>query len=169
MARGRGGVIFIDEAYALAYDANSPGDSYKKEAVEYLLTFAEESRKDTVMILAGYDADMNRFMESNVGLHDRFTKVHFRSFSDEECAQILLLQLKQKNIPLAESCLDAARELLAGITKIPQFSNARTTRNIAEEVCRAHIARIQTASADEPDVIIPEDIYSGVSTWHKTL
>lgn len=169
LARGRGGVIFIDEAYALAYDANSPGDSYKKEAVEYLLTFAEESRKDTVMILAGYDADMNRFMESNVGLHDRFTKVHFRSFSDEECAQILLLQLKQKNIPLAESCLDAARELLAGITKIPQFSNARTTRNIAEEVCRAHIARIQTASADEPDVIIPEDIYSGVSTWHKTL
>ena len=35
-----------------------------------LLTFAEESRKDTVMILAGYDADMNRFMESNVGLHE---------------------------------------------------------------------------------------------------
>ena len=169
MARGRGGVIFIDEAYALAYDANSPGDSYKKEAVEYLLTFAEENRKDTVIILAGYDADMNRFMESNIGLHDRFTKVHFRSFNDEECAQILLLQLKQKNIPLAENCLDAARELLAGITKIPQFSNARTTRNIAEEVCRAHIARIQTASADEPDVIIPEDIYSGVSAWHKTL
>ena len=132
-----------------------------------MLTFAEENRKDTVIILAGYDADMNRFLESNAGLHDRFTKVHFRSFNDEECAQILLLQLKQKNIPLAESCPDAARELLTGITKIPHFSNARTTRNIAEEVCRAHIARIQTASADEPDVIIPEDIYSGVSAYRQ--
>lgn len=167
--QGRGGVIFIDEAYSLAYDADSQGDSYKKEAVEYLLTFVEENNRDTVVILAGYEPEMDRFMmRSNSGLHDRFSKVRFRSFTDEECAHILMLQLKQKNIPIAEGCLDTARELFTGLTQTPHFSNARTTRNIAEDVCSVHISRIQAAS-DEPDVITPEDLRSGFARWHSEL
>lgn len=167
LARGRGGVIFIDEAYGLAYDANSPGDSFKKEAVEYLLTFAEENRRDTVIILAGYEADMERFMKSNVGLFERFTKVRFPSFSDEECAHILMLQLQEKHIPVEEGCLDIARELLQGITQIPHFSNARTTRNIADQICCTHIERLQTAGSDAPDIITREDLCVGIAQWYE--
>lgn len=167
LARGRGGVIFIDEAYGLAYDANSPGDSFKKEAVEYLLTFAEENRRDTVIIPAGYEADMERFMKSNVGLFERFTKVRFPSFTDEECAHILMLQLQEKHIPVEEGCLDTARELLQGITQIPHFSNARTTRNIADQICCTHIERLLTAGADAPDIITREDLRSGIAQWYE--
>ena len=58
----------------------------------------------------------------------------------------------------------------AGVSRmaVSAVVNRTNSTRVSQEK-RAHIARIQTASADEPDVIIPEDIYSGVSTWHKTL
>ena len=66
-----GGVLFIDEAYALANDKE---DSYGKEAIETILKAMEDHRDELVVIVAGYDELMHKFIDSNPGLHSRFNK-----------------------------------------------------------------------------------------------
>lgn len=84
-----GGVLFIDEAYSLANDDNDP---YGKEAIETILKAMEDHRDELVVIVAGYDELMHKFIESNPGLRSRFNK--YFQFPDY-CGEELLLILKR--------------------------------------------------------------------------
>ena len=77
-----GGVLFIDEAYALYNHGYSGGDAFGSEAVATLLKRAEDDRDRLVIVLAGYTDDMDRFLRSNPGLASRFSvRIGFPSYS----------------------------------------------------------------------------------------
>ena len=91
-----GGVLFVDEAYALHNAGYSGGDAYGAEAVQTLLKRAEDDRDRLVIVLAGYPADMDRFLRSNPGLASRFsTRVAFPSYTARDLSRIAVLQAEQ--------------------------------------------------------------------------
>ena len=84
-----GGVLFIDEAYDLVQTSDGQPDVLGQEAVNVLLTEMENRRDDLVVIIAGYEADLRRFLEANEDLASRFTKtIRFQSYTPEEIADI---------------------------------------------------------------------------------
>ena len=115
-----GGVLFIDEAYSLAGEAD---DSYGREAIEIILKAMEDHRDELVVIVAGYTELMHRFIGSDPGLSSRFSKYfEYPDYFGEE-----LLRRKF-------DVLYAARD--------EHFGNARTTRNIFEKAINAQADRI---------------------------
>ncbi len=82
-----GGVLFIDEAYALA-NQDAPND-FGREAIETLLKGMEDHRDDLIVIAAGYTELMGRFLHANPGLESRFNKYFY--FEDYNGAQLLAI------------------------------------------------------------------------------
>ena len=81
-----GGVLFIDEAYALYL---GDGDTYGLEAIDTLVKMMEDNKNDLVVILAGYSKEMSEFLKSNSGLKSRFQNaIDFPDYSPAEMYQI---------------------------------------------------------------------------------
>ena len=77
-----GGVLFIDEAYSLVNEGDGQGDRFGNEAVQALLKRAEDNREDLIIILAGYERQMDAFLATNPGLNSRFgNRVKFPSYA----------------------------------------------------------------------------------------
>merc|ERR1719453_836681 len=82
-----GGVLFIDEAYALVSEDGK--DSFGKEALDTLIKMIEDRRQDLVVILAGYPDEMERLVSTNPGVRSRFpTSIGFEDYTEEELMQI---------------------------------------------------------------------------------
>ena len=137
-----GGVLFIDEAYALANDKE---DSYGKEAIETILKAMEDHRDELVVIVAGYDELMHKFINSNPGLRSRFNKYFsFPDYDGDELLKILKrfcdtngYVLDQETIPFLKTKLDdmyAHRE--------EHFGNARAIRNLFEHAINLQATRL---------------------------
>lgn len=136
-----GGVLFIDEAYALT---TRGGNDYGQEAVETLLKAMEDKREDLIVIVAGYVDLMNEFVKSNPGLESRFNRfMYFPDYSLDEMMGIFDLRCKNSGYALA---LDA-RELLSQIIKEESqdnigFGNARGVRNLFEQAVSRQANRL---------------------------
>ena len=128
-----GGVLFIDEAYALT--AAKSGQDYGAEAVDTLLKLMEDHRDDLVVIVAGYTDQMEEFLSSNPGLRSRFT--HFIHFDDYGASELMAIfrgmcrSIGSSMEPEAEKVLEEHFTALADHP--PEgFANARTVRSIFE-------------------------------------
>lgn len=101
------GVLFIDEAYTLIQTGLSGGDAFGREAVDTLLARMENDRDRLVVIIAGYDNEINRFLASNEGLASRFTKrIDFDSYSPTELGDIGRLIAQRRDSELSEPAYD---------------------------------------------------------------
>lgn len=137
-----GGVLFIDEAYALAGETD---DSYGKEAIETILKAMEDHRDELVVIVAGYTELMHKFIESNPGLSSRFSKYfEFSDYTGEE-----LLAIFKRFCDKNGYRLDAEAEMLLHqkfdslyAARDEHFGNARAARNIFEKAINAQADRI---------------------------
>lgn len=137
-----GGVLFIDEAYALANDKE---DSYGKEAIETILKAMEDHRDELVVIVAGYDELMHRFIDSNPGLRSRFNK--YFNFPDYDGRELLLIlkrfcdtngyTLAEDAVPLLQVKLDEMYE-----NREEHFGNARAVRNLFEHAINRQANRL---------------------------
>lgn len=143
IASAIGGVLFIDEAYALA-PPNS-GNDFGQEAIDTLLKEMEDNRNDLVIIVAGYPDLMVRFIESNPGLKSRFNKyIPFPDYTANEMEQIFL-SMCQKYDYIVSPQLKSV--LLPYFEKIVQdksdnFANAREVRNIFERTTQRQASRL---------------------------
>lgn len=140
------GVLFIDEAYSLIQTGLSGGDAFGREAVDTLLARMENDRDRLVVIIAGYDAEIDRFLASNEGMASRFTKrIRFASYSPAELGDIGRLIAKTRDSELTEAAYDelvAACEVLysnqsvddtgALRREIDLVGNGRFVRNVIE-------------------------------------
>ena len=158
--RALGGVLFIDEAYSL-----TPEDSvrdYGHEAIATLVKLMEDHRDDLVVIVAGYEADMDRFLAFNAGLASRFARrLRFPDYSDEQLVQIFTLMAKNAGIVLADGVEAGVAKVLAATPRGPTFGNARYVRMIFERSMGHQALRVTSAPTIDPDAIrtlMPEDL-----------
>lgn len=110
------GVLFVDEAYTLVQTGLSGGDAFGREAVDTLLARMENDRDRLIVIIAGYDGEIDRFLASNDGLASRFAKrVKFESYTPEELGRIGQFIASKRDSEVAEDALEllqaACREL----------------------------------------------------------
>ncbi len=158
-----GGVLFLDEAYAICRDGQ---DSFGQEAVDELTPQIENHRKDMMVILAGYSGDMEKFLDKNEGLRSRFRMwVRFEDYTVDEMISIFGSMVKKDGRELAPGTKDSVRRLITVKSKIPDFGNARGVRNVYEEVLVKQSNRIQkiiergeNAEKELFDMIWQEDI-----------
>jgi len=143
--RAMGGVLFIDEAYALTEGGH--GD-YGKEAIEVLLKRMEDRRGEFIVIAAGYTQNMERFLESNPGLKSRFDRVfQFDDYTVEEMVEIAEAMFGENNVRLdkkAKTHLAAYIEHMYN-ARDKYFGNGRAVRKLVEGVMkRQHLRLAQT-------------------------
>ena len=143
-----GGVLFIDEAYSLVQGDN---DTYGKECIATVLKAMEDNRDNLVVIVAGYDDLMHKFIESNPGLQSRFNKyIHFPDYTGEEMEKIFLLQCKSNGYTIEEAGQKLIREVFDRMYQMrdENFGNGRTVRNTFEKIINCQATRLADAKSE---------------------
>ncbi len=146
--RALDGVLFIDEAYALA----TPEDrlDFGPEAVETLLKRMEDYRHRLVVIVAGYPRLMERFLDSNPGLRSRFAReIVFPDYSTDELVAITGKFAREHEYVLDDAAQDALRRILAGPVRGEGFGNARFARTLFEQALNAQALRLAQVQGSE--------------------
>ena len=144
-----GGVLFIDEAYALA--PPDAANDFGREAIDTILKAMEDHRDQLMVVVAGYEDPMQRFLDSNPGLESRFNKYfHFDDYTGPQL-QAIFEGLCQKNQyqPDEElkAFLPAFFETLYR-TREANFANGRAVRNLFEKLISTQSDRV--AGLDAP-------------------
>ncbi|HEX4831492.1 MAG TPA: AAA family ATPase [Trebonia sp.] len=165
-----GGVLFVDEAYSLANGGYTGGDAFGAEAVQTLLKRAEDDRDRLVIVLAGYPADMDRFLRSNPGLGSRFnTRVTFPSYSARDLAEIAVLLAEQAGDifePDAGQVLEEIFEQAVQSGRLDELGNGRFARSLFERACAYRDVRVvrlglgETATAEELTTLTTADVHA---------
>lgn len=141
--KAMGGVLFVDEAYALANKGSE--NDYGQEAIETLLKAMEDNRGDFIVIVAGYTDLMDNFLNSNPGLRSRFSQTLF--FEDYDAAQLLDIfckMCKDSDFSLSEDAKDAMKQYFNNLyeNRDENFANARDVRNAFEKILARQANRL---------------------------
>ena len=149
-----GGVLFLDEAHALA-----PGTpDFGAEALSELLVHMEERRDDLVVIAAGYPGDVERFLRANPGLRSRFgTTVDFPDYTDDQLAHIFAFQAESRGYRLGADLLRALPAAIAALDRGPGFANGRTVRGLLERAVERQSLRLAAPGTDL-DTVTDEEL-----------
>ncbi len=158
-----GGVLFIDEAYALFEGGE---DSYGKEAIEVLLKMMEDKRGQFVVIAAGYPDNMDAFLKSNPGLKSRFDKtLHFYDYQPDALYQIAVSMFRSNDLEMNADVSEFLKSYIQECYKDRDkyFGNARFIRKIVQETVKKQNLRMasmrkEERTADMMSHIIWEDI-----------
>ena len=141
-----GGILLIDEAYALARGGER---DFGREAIDTIVKLIEDRRDALVVVAAGYPDEMAEFVDANPGLRSRFPKtITFADYSDDELVRILAtLCSKNRYEPTPEA--DAAvRAYFAAQPRTKGFGNGRLARNLFEAAVANQATRLMGRPAD---------------------
>ena len=143
-----GGVLFIDEAYALTNQDNA--NDFGKEAIEVLLKNMEDHRKDLIVIVAGYTELMGRFIHSNPGLESRFNKYfYFEDYTGDQLMEIFRSMCGKNGYTIGNETEKYAEEYFAALyeERDENFGNARDVRNVFERAVARQSDRVAALEA----------------------
>jgi SpoVK/Ycf46/Vps4 family AAA+-type ATPase len=154
-----GGMLLIDEAYALARGGEN---DFGLEAVDTLVKFMEDHRDDLAIVAAGYPDEMQTLLDTNPGLKSRFTRtVHFPDYTDDELERIFGGLCDKNHYSLSDDALLRLRHLIGVEPRTRGFGNARFVRNLFESAV-AHqamrVAPLQDPSTEHLVTLIAADI-----------
>ena len=155
-----GGVLFIDEAYAL--NGKSEND-FGQEAIDTILKAMEDHRDDLVVIVAGYTDLMDRFIHSNPGLESRFNRfLLFEDYTSDEMLDIFKMQCKKGCYQLSDGVEELVRDYITEENGDPEtFGNARGVRNIFEHFLVAQnnrLAAMETVTKEDLMTLTQDDV-----------
>lgn len=182
--KARGKVLFIDEAYDLVQDRDGRADSFGQEAVNELLQQMENHRDDTIVIIAGYEGDIKRFLATNDGLNSRFaTWIKFESYSAEELAQIAQVIAQKRDNTFTQEAFDAMVQAASGlqsqdhtgIALVDKLGNGRFARNVVENAETQRLERfmqvddLSQLSDSELTTLTGEDVRAAVREVTKSV
>lgn len=155
-----GGVLLIDEAYALA-DGDREPNTYKRDAIAKLIAFLDDERMRRVscVVFAGYEQDMEALYRANQGMRSRVRPVAFEDFDLEDCLNVLRIMLRKENRRLDEEALPALEELLRAVRQRPNFANGRDVRHL-KDLCVQKMVHRCVHSGGLANVILAEDVPS---------
>ncbi|MFE7213909.1 right-handed parallel beta-helix repeat-containing protein [Streptomyces sp. NPDC057611] len=158
--RARGGVLFIDEAYALSPEDS--GRDFGKEAIDTLVKLMEDQRDAVVVIVAGYTAEMERFLSVNPGVASRFSRtITFSDYGPDELLRIVEQQAEEHEYRLAPDTAEALLAYFTAVPKGPAFGNGRTARQTFEAMVERHagrVAQLAEPSTDDLTLLYAEDL-----------
>ncbi|MFF4826647.1 right-handed parallel beta-helix repeat-containing protein [Streptomyces sp. NPDC001312] len=158
--RARGGVLFIDEAYALSPEDS--GRDFGKEAIDTLVKLMEDQRDAVVVIVAGYTAEMERFLSVNPGVASRFSRtITFSDYGPDELLRIVEQQAEEHEYRLAPDTTEALLAYFTAVPKGPAFGNGRTARQTFEAMVERHagrVAQLAEPSTDDLTLLYAEDL-----------
>ncbi len=171
-----GGVLFIDEAYALSNFNGLQGD-YGNEAIQTLLKKMEDERGKFFVFAAGYPENMDTFLKANPGLSSRFDKVlRFEDYSSIELVQIAVKMLKDDGYTLNAKAKDALTHYCEDLylKRDKYFGNARTIRKFVSDVIKNQNLRVAALSNEErtarqQNQVLVEDILSVTSIQEEVF
>ena len=151
-----GGVLFIDEAYALATSSNQ---DYGSEAIATLVKLMEDHRDQLAIIVAGYPAEMQHFIESNAGLRSRFQRfVSFDDFTNEQMAQMFVDVAQEHDIRVSDDVRSAVAQFISASHPVTRNGNGRFIRNLFGEMYARMAERV-----NDDQQITDEEIQLGFS------
>jgi len=142
-----GRLLFIDEAYSLVDDRRG---LYGDEAINTIVQEMENRRDRTIVIFAGYPAEMEGFIENNPGLRSRvpFT-ISFKDYSAEELLAICELEAKRRSFAIAESAKERLLSICAKAAASPTAGNGRFCRNLVESAMLRYAETHYSADAED--------------------
>jgi SpoVK/Ycf46/Vps4 family AAA+-type ATPase len=160
--RALGGVLFIDEAYALV--PHGQGSDFGREAIATLVKLMEDHRDDVVVIVAGYPDEMERFVDANPGLASRFTRtLIFEDYDDAELVRIVEANARQHQYELSEATHEALLGHFESVVRDDRFGNGRTARQTFQRMTERQARRLADGSVldsatEDLVTLLPEDI-----------
>lgn len=153
-----GGVLFIDEAYSLVPENAADGRamSYGEEVVSTLLKEMEDHRGQFCVIFAGYKNEMRNMLATNPGLESRIQfMLEFPDYTREELRQIAFSFLNKKKYQIVDTAMDRILDVADYYRESPNFANARTVRNILDQVIMNQNLRAEN-NADDYSIILSD-------------
>jgi Right handed beta helix region/ATPase family associated with various cellular activities (AAA)/AAA lid domain len=164
--RALGGVLFIDEAYALVPDGR--GTDFGQEAISTLVKLMEDHRDEAAVIVAGYPDQMQRFIGANPGLASRFTRtLTFDDYTPDELVEIVAHFARTHQYQLPGSTRTALATFFTTASHGKGFGNGRFARKIFQEMTERHAHRIAnlisgtpttTVTAEQLSILLEEDL-----------
>ena len=152
-----GGVLFIDEAYAIT-DGEDAGNKYGNECVATLLKLMEDYKNKLIIIFAGYDNKMENFLKSNPGLISRIGyKIKFPDYTLDELIQIYLKLLEKNNLKIDDDAIEKLKEIITEASKQEDFGNARYINNIFQKILIEHSKNMAQYDNEEKLYLITEE------------
>lgn len=159
--RAKGGVLFIDEAYTLT-PRNGSGSDFGQEAVETLMKLMEDHRDEVVVIVAGYQEEMARFLSSNPGLASRFSRqIAFEHYTDQELVEIVEKLAETAGYVCDPDTVNGLLELFASVPRDRNFGNGRFARQTLETMITRQAGRLSRLEIDdlsELSLLLPQDM-----------
>lgn len=161
IGKAMGGILFIDEAYALT--PKTEGDTYGQEAIDTILKAMEDHRDDFIVIVAGYPELMDDFIKSNPGLESRFNKyIYFEDYNPSQLHDIFISMCEDSSLKVDSEADDHLKALCNEMyeNRDDNFANARQVRNLFEKVVANQANRlssIENISDDELMTIVYDD------------
>lgn len=157
-----GGVLFIDEAYAL-FDGFQKGKGFGEEAINVLVKRMEDSKDRLLVIFAGYKEQMDSFFTVNPGLKSRVPSVvEFADYSVDELLEIGNAVANRRGLSFAPEAIDSLTESFNRIRNQVGFGNAREVENVIDIAQRNLTARVaplgNLATSSEMNTILASDL-----------
>ncbi len=155
------GVLFVDEAYSLA---SGSGEDFGREALAELVKRMEDDRDRLVVILAGYDKEMEGLLEVNPGLRSRVQAVlRFADYSPEQLAEVYARMAQTDGWKLDDATRTRAAEALMAMhaARDASWANARTARSLLEQTLARHALRVTAdgvITTEELDRLVADDV-----------
>lgn len=145
----KGGVLFIDEAYSMRSSL----------AITVLLQELENHREDVIVVLAGYNEKMHRFMALNEGLKSRIPHwIDFPDYNADELTEIFKMMLKERGFHAEEAAVKEAYDIFDKVRRSDNFGNGRYVRNLMERAIRQQSERLMSVRKN-PEAIRKDELF----------
>lgn len=168
--QARGGVLFIDEAYAFI-DREDSRNNQGEKVITVVVQLMEDMRDEVMVIAAGYPPEMEQFLNINPGLRSRFANtVHFPNYRMPELLKIARDICQNSDYVASPSFLEALSKILLCKVSAPDFGNARTVRTLVEQAIKQHSVRVselQFPSREDLTLLLDVDIPKASSIDEK--
>jgi hypothetical protein len=158
-----GGVLFIDEAYALADNYGADRKGFGAEATDVLVKQMEDRRDNLVVIVAGYSKPMQQFLSINPGLRSRIpVLLEFPDYSNDELVEIAERIANRRELTLLPEAKEKISTIMEKERQVEGFGNAREVENLLDAAQRNLVARMaklgNLATFEESSTVLPADL-----------